>query len=96
MARYVSLLTWTDQGVRNIKDTLNRANTARESFPSKGGKIIDVYWTLGQYDLVVVFEAPDDETASRLLMGLSMQGNVRSSTMRAFNEKEMEGVMRDL
>jgi uncharacterized protein with GYD domain len=96
MARYISLLTWTDQGVKNLKETLNRASKARESFSSKGAKIIDVYWTLGQFDLVVVFEAPDDETATQLLMALSMQGNVRSSTMRAFNDKEMEGVMQGL
>lgn len=87
------MLTWTEQGVRNIKDTLNRAKKARESFSAKGAKLIDIYWTLGQFDLVIVFEAPDDEMATRLLMGLSMQGNVRSSTMRAFNDKEMERVM---
>lgn len=96
MARYISLLTWTDQGIRNIKETLNRATKARESFSSKGAKIIDIYWTLGQFDLVVIFEAPTDETATQLLMGLSMQGNVRSSTLRAFSDKEMEGVMRGL
>jgi uncharacterized protein with GYD domain len=93
MARYLSLLTWTDQGLRNAKDTLNRASTARQAFTSKGAKIIDIYWLLGQYDLVVIFEAPDDETATRLLMTLGMQGNIRSATMRAFNDKEMEGVM---
>jgi uncharacterized protein with GYD domain len=96
MARYISLLTWTDQGVKNIKETLSRAIKARESFSSKGAKITDIYWTLGQFDLVVIFEAPTDETATQLLMGLSMQGNVRSTTLRAFNDKEMESVMRGL
>jgi uncharacterized protein with GYD domain len=94
MARYIALVNWTDQGVRNVKDTLNRANAARQAFPAKGGKVIDVYWTLGQYDVVLVFDAPDDETASQLMMVLGMQGNVRSSTMRAFSDQEMTRIIK--
>lgn len=96
MARYISLLNWTDQGIRNAKDTVNRANAARQAFQAGGGKIIDLYWTLGQHDVVVIFEAPDDETATRLALSLGMKGNVRSSTMRAFGEQDMARIVQGL
>lgn len=96
MARYVSLLNWTDQGIRTVKETINRAKAARQAFEAGGGKLIDAYWTLGQYDVVVVFEAPDDETATRLAMSLGMKGNVRSTTMRAFGEQEMTRIIEGL
>ena len=96
MARYVSLLNWTDQGIRNVKDTVNRANAVRQVFKAGGGKIIDIYWTLGQHDVVLISEAPDDETAIRLVLSLGMKGNVRTSTMRAFGEQEMARIVQGL
>jgi uncharacterized protein with GYD domain len=93
MARYISLFNWTDQGIRNAKDTLNRANAARKAFKEAGAELIDIYWTLGQYDVVTIFEAPDSETAYRLLLAVGMQGNVRTLTMQAINEKEMVKVL---
>lgn len=96
MARYISLLNWTDQGIRNAKDTVNRANAARQAFQAGGGKIIDLYWTLGQHDVVVIFEAQDDETATRLTLSLGMKGSVRTSTMRAFGEQEMARIVQGL
>lgn len=94
MARYISLINWTDQGLRNAKDTLNRANAVRQVFKTKGSEMVDVYWTLGPYDVVVVFDAPDDEIASQLMMTVGMQGNVKSATMRAFNEQEMARIIK--
>lgn len=96
MARYISLLNWTDQGIRSVKDTVTRANAAAKAFQAGGGKLIDRYWTLGQHDVVVIFEAPDDETATRLALALGMKGNVRSSTMRAFGEQEMARIVQGL
>lgn len=96
MARYISLFNWTDQGIRNAKDTLKRADAARQAFKSAGGKIIDIYWTLGQYDVVVVFDAPDNETAYRLMLATGMQGNVRTLTMQALDEKAMAKVLQGL
>ena len=96
MAKYISLFNWTDQGIRSAKDTLNRANAARKAFKEAGAELIDIYWTLGQYDVVTVFEAPDNETAYRLLLGVGMQGNVRTLTMQAINEKEMVKVLGEL
>lgn len=96
MAKYVSLLTWTDQGIRNAKDTINRANAARKAFQSVGGKITDIYWTIGTYDVVVVFEAPDSDTAYRMMLATGMQGNVRTVTMPAMDEQAMAKVLQGL
>lgn len=96
MARYISLLNWTDQGIRNVKETVNRANAARQAFEAGGGTFVDAYWTLGAYDVVLIFEAPDDETAIRLALGLGTKGNVRTATMRAFGEQEMARIVQGL
>ncbi len=93
MAKYISLLNWTDQGIRNAKETVNRANAARKAFESAGGKIIDIYWTLGQYDIVIISEIPDDESAYRLMLTLAMQGNVRTTTLQAVGEQEMTRIL---
>jgi uncharacterized protein with GYD domain len=93
MPTYVSLLSWTDQGIRAAKETLDRASAADEFAQSMGGRLKDVYWTLGVYDIVTVTEFPDDETAEAFLLGLGGQGNVRTKTLRAFTSDEMAGVL---
>jgi uncharacterized protein with GYD domain len=94
MAKYITLLNWTDQGMRNVKDTLNRAAAAHKAFEAAGGKILNVYYTMGQFDVVVVCEAPNDEAAYRILLQIGMQGNVRSTTLKAMDEKEMSGIIK--
>jgi len=96
MPRYVALLTWTEQGLHNVKDTITRAQAARQAFQAGGGQLIDIYWTMGQYDAVTIFEAPDDETASRFLLAVGLQGNIRTVTLRAFNEQEMGRILQGL
>jgi uncharacterized protein with GYD domain len=96
MARYVLLINWTDQGIRNAKDTISRANAARQAFQAGGGQIIDIYWTVGPYDIVAIFEAPDEETATRMVLALGMQGSIRTTTMRAFGEQEMARITQGL
>ena len=96
MARYIALINWTDQGARNVKDTVNRAKAFRQAVQTFGGQVSDIYWTLGQFDVVTLFDAPDDETASKVGLTLGMQGNVRTMTMRAFGEQEMERIIRGL
>jgi uncharacterized protein with GYD domain len=93
MARYVVLLNWTEQGVKNYKDTISRANAARQAFEKKGARITDFVWTLGPYDLVLMAEAPDDETITALSIGVSSLGNVKTLTMRAFDEADMRKVL---
>jgi uncharacterized protein with GYD domain len=93
MARYVGLLTWTDQGIRDFRDTVDRADDAAKLVESLGGSLVDVYWTLGQYDVVLITEFPDDETATAAALRLGQLGNVRSTTLRAFNREEMRGII---
>jgi uncharacterized protein with GYD domain len=93
MPTYISLVNWTDQGIRNFKETVARAEAAREMGGSLGATFKDIYWTLGPYDIVVTFEAADDETAEAALLALAAQGNVRSTTLRAFTSDEMEAII---
>jgi len=97
MSTYISLLNFTEQGMKNAKDTVNRAQAAAQAAQAAGGRYIGVWWTLGLYDAVVVFEAPDDETATRFLLGTyGRAGNVRTMTMRAFSEAEMAHIVQSL
>ena len=94
MAQYVLLTNWTDQGVRSAKDTVKRVAAARQAFEKAGARIKDFYWTLGQYDCVVTVEAPSDEVMTALGLQLGMLGNVRTTTLRAFDEREMEQIIK--
>jgi uncharacterized protein with GYD domain len=96
MSAYVSLINFTDQGARAAKDTVNRARAAAQAAKAIGGRFIGVWWLLGAYDLMVIVEAPDDETATRFLLTIGMQGNIRTTTMRAFSEEEMERIVQGL
>jgi uncharacterized protein with GYD domain len=93
MARYVSLIQFTDQGIRNIKDTIKRGDAAMAEAEKMGMKIIDEFWTMGAYDVVVVVDAPNDETLSAFMLKIGSLGNVKSHTMRAFRREEMEGIL---
>ncbi|MET9656561.1 GYD domain-containing protein [Streptomyces sp. NPDC006510] len=93
MTTYVTLLSWTDQGVRNYKDTAKRAEAFGSAVQKLGAKLLSIYWTVGPYDLVAIVEAPDDETATAALLQLGGVGNVRSTTLRAFGPEEMERII---
>jgi uncharacterized protein with GYD domain len=96
MAKYVMLGNWTDQGARNAKETVKRARAAREAFAAMGVNAREWFFTMGQYDVVLTVEAPDDETLIRAALALATQGNLRTATMRGFSEKEMEGLISGL
>jgi len=91
--RYVSLIDWTQQGVANFKGTVDRFEAAQQQFEQLGVRFVDVYWTLGEHDIVAVLEAPDDETATAALLATGSQGNIRTKTMRAFSRDEMRAVI---
>jgi uncharacterized protein with GYD domain len=93
MATFVMLVSFTDQGVRNIKDTTERADAFNQMAQKAGVTVKDVYWTLGPYDVVAIGEAPDDETATALALSVSSQGNVRTQTLRAFSRDEMSAIV---
>ncbi|WP_455354128.1 GYD domain-containing protein [Streptomyces sp. SYSU K217416] len=93
MPTYVTLLNWTDQGVRAYRDTPQRAEAFAAAAQKLGAKVLNLYWTVGPYDLVVVVEAPDDETATALLLQVGGLGNVRTTTLRAFGREEMDRII---
>src|SRR4051812_22092264 len=94
MATYIALLQYTDQGIRNVKDTTKRASAAADLGSKLGIKLTSALWTLGQYDLVLVAEAPDDESMTALMLKLGSLGNVKSQTLRAFTSSEMESILK--
>ena len=93
MARYVSLIQFTDQGVRNIKDTVKRNAASMAEAEKMGMKIIEALWTMGAYDVVVLLEAPDDETMTAFALKVSALGSIKTQTMRAFRTEEMESIL---
>ncbi len=93
MANYIVLGNFTDQGIRNIKDTEKRAEAFKSMAKGAGVTVKDVFWTLGQYDLVITMDAPDDESVTALGLSAGSLGNVRTQTLRAFSAEEMRKIL---
>lgn len=93
MSTYIVLCKFTDQGMRNVKDTTQRADTFKELAKAAGVTVKDIYWTLGRYDIVCTIEAPDDMTVTALGLTLGKQGNLHTETLRAFSAAEMAGIL---
>jgi len=93
MPSYITLMNWTEQGVKGFRESVNRADAAEVALSPAGIRFKDLYWTVGAYDLVATFEAPDDETLAGALLALAAQGNLRTTTLRAFSAEEMRGVI---
>jgi uncharacterized protein with GYD domain len=96
MATYVLLINWTDQGVRNVRDTVDRYDRSTELANKHGVSLEQIYWTVGPHDIVGLAEAPDDESISAFCLELSSAGNLRTTTLRAYNREEMRGVLERL
>ncbi|KKK75151.1 hypothetical protein LCGC14_2876610 [marine sediment metagenome] len=90
MPTYVVLYKFSDQGLKNIKDTVKRAREVRAENERRGFKVLGIYWTQGRYDLVAVMDAPSEEAMTAGLFNVAEAGNVHSETLRAFTEAEME------
>lgn len=93
MATYIMLAHFTDQGIRNIKDTTKRADAFKELAKSLGVSVKDLYWTLGQYDIAAIMDAPDDAVVTALGLSLGKSGNVRTQTLRAFSGSDMNAIL---
>ncbi len=93
MATFISLVGFTDQGIRNVKQTTARAEAFKAIAQRLGVTVKDIYWTVGLYDLVIVMEAPDEETLSALLLSVGALGNVRTQTLRGFSAEEMNRII---
>lgn len=96
MATYIALTTFTDQGIRNVKDSTKRADAVKEAAKKFGVTAKEFYWTLGSYDLVAIFDAPDDASMTALGLAIGSAGNVRTQTLRAFSRDEMNGILAKL
>lgn len=93
MTRYIVLASFTDQGIRAVKDTTTRAAAVREMGARFGVQMKDIYWTLGKYDIVLTVEAQDDASMTAFGLAVGALGNVRTQTLRAFNLDEMQGII---
>ena len=96
MPTYVSLLSFTDQGIRTIRDTLDRGQRAAELAQKHGARLEQLYWTVGPYDLVVIVEAPDEESATAFLLEAGSGGAIRTTTLRAYDREEMSRIIERL
>jgi uncharacterized protein with GYD domain len=90
---YIVLGSLTDQGIKNIKDSPKRVDAMEQMVQKAGGKLVGFYATMGQYDLVMIAEGPNDETAFTQLIALAMLGNVRTTTLKAFTREEYAKIL---
>ncbi len=93
MPTYVALMNWTDQGIRSVKDSVQRRDQADALAQKHGASIQQVFWTVGPYDLVSILDAPDEESATAMVLELGSAGNLRISTLRAYGREEMSGII---
>lgn len=93
MPTYMSLINWTEQGIRNIKDSPNRLEAAKKSLKDMGGEVKAFYMLQGSYDAVLILEAPTDEALAKFLLKVGSAGNVRTTTMRAYPEAEYRKII---
>jgi uncharacterized protein with GYD domain len=93
MAHFVMLGRWTAEGVKDFDDTVERSEQADTLLGTMGGRLVGIWWTLGKQDFVAVIQAPDDETAMAFVLKLGAQGNIETTTMRAFDAAEMKAVL---
>jgi len=93
MPTYVSLLRYTDQGIRTVKDAPQRIANAEKLFQQVGAKLSQVYLTMGRYDYVAIVEAPDEETVTKAALALGSLGNIRTETLRAYGKSEIDKII---
>ena len=96
MSSYIVLCNFTEQGLRSIKETVSRADAAKEAATKYGVKMTQIFWTQGQYDIVTVVEGQDEQSVAAFGIALAGQGNVQMQTLRAFTRDEMAGIVRKL
>ena len=96
MATYISLISYTQQGIQDIKESPSRLDSAKKAFEAMGAKVVAFYLVMGQYDIIMVTEAPDDETVAKLALSIGSLGSIRTQTLRAFTEDEYRKVIASL
>jgi uncharacterized protein with GYD domain len=96
MSTYILLAHWTEQGIRTVKDSPKRLDAAKAAVKALGGEIKSFFMTMGKYDFVVIYEAPDDAAAARFTLTTAQGGNLRSQTLKAFSETEYREIIGSL
>jgi uncharacterized protein with GYD domain len=96
MPTYIALCNWTDQGIRNVKDSPSRLEAAKELHRKHGAELKQFFMTMGGYDMVTVTEAPNDEAVAKILLTLGQSGNLRTTTLKAFTEAEYRQIIGSL
>jgi len=96
MSNYVLLIDWTEQGIKNVKDTVKRAKSFESAIEKAGGKSLGFYYTIGRYDMVAIVQAPTDEAIASVLFSLGSLGNVRTETLKAFSTDESANIIEKL
>ena len=93
MPTYLSLINWTDQGIRNVKDSPKRLDAAKKVLKQLGGEVKAFYMTQGNFDALLISEAPNDDILAKFLLKTGAAGNVRTTTVRAYSEQEYRNIM---
>lgn len=96
MTTYVMLANWTDQGMRSVKDSTKRLDAAKKALKDMDGEFKSFFLTMGDYDLVAIYEAPDDAVAARFNLQIGMLGNIRTHTLKAFPETAYREIISSL
>jgi uncharacterized protein with GYD domain len=96
LSHYILLINWTEQGISKIKESSDRYNSFKASLEKAGGKVIGGYYAFGEYDVVIIMEAPNDETVMSLMLKVGSVGNVKTKTLKAFDVDEGLKIIKDL
>ena len=96
MPYYILLINWTEQGISKINESSDRYNALKASLEKAGGKLVGGYYTFGEYDVIIIIEAPNDETVMSLMLKVGSAGNVRTKTLKAFTADEASKIIKDV
>jgi|SRR5215210_5433113 len=96
MPTYISLLNWTDQGIRNVRETVQRYERSQQMQEKHGVRLQQIYWTVGPHDLIAIAEAPDEQSITAFFLELASAGNLRTTTLRAYDRGEMSEILEGL
>ena len=96
MPTFITLARWTQKGLENVKDAPSRLDMAKEAYKAMGAELKEMYLVMGEYDMVVISEVPDDETMAKVLLSIGSQGSSRGETLRAFTEEEYRKIIASL
>jgi uncharacterized protein with GYD domain len=96
MATYIMLAKWTDQGIRNVKESPQRLDAAKKGIEAAGGKMIGFYLTMGRYDMIAIADFPSDEVGARIMLSLGSSGSIRTETVKAYPEDQYRNIIANI